>query len=69
MLAEWFTTLDWVLQEVYNSQLEFEDQKNKYPGCEEFEYLHTAAHGAWKKVEDYYKKVDDNAAYYAAQAF
>ena len=65
MLAEWFTTLDWVLQEVYDSQLEFEDQKNKYPRHEEFEYLYTAVHEAWKKAEDYYKKADNSTAYYA----
>jgi hypothetical protein len=65
-LSEWFYTLDYVLDSVNSSKDEFEALGAENPESEEYVFLRAASGAAWLKTEEYYKKVDESAAYYAA---
>jgi hAT family protein len=65
-LSNWFYTLDYVLESTGKSENEFQALAEESPGSEEYIFLQTAAGAARLKTQDYYKKADDSAAYYAA---
>ena len=65
-LSEWFYTLDYVLDSIDRSKNEFETLAGENPKSEEYVFLQAASAAAWLKTEDYYKKADESAAYYAA---
>lgn len=65
-LSEWFYTLDYVLDSIDGSKNEFEALAGENPESEEYAFLQAAAAAAWLKTEEYYGKVDESAAYYAA---
>jgi hAT family C-terminal dimerisation region len=65
-LSEWFYTLDYVLDSIDRSKNEFEELARDNPESEDYAFLQAASAAAWLKTEDYYKKVDESAAYYAA---
>lgn len=65
-LSDWFFTLDYVLKSTGESENDFQELANENPGSEEYVFLQTGAGAARLKVEDYYRKADDSAAYYAA---
>src|SRR5271154_1051598 len=61
-----FYTLDYVLDCIDGSKNEFETLAGENPGSDEYVFLQAASAAAWLKTEDYYKKADESAAYYAA---
>src|SRR5271154_5701763 len=61
-----FYTLDYVLDCIDGSKNEFEALAGENPESEEYAFLQAAAGAAWLKTEEYYGKVDESAAYYAA---
>lgn len=65
-LSEWFYSLDYVLDCADRSKNEFKMLADENPGSEEYKVLQAASAAAWLKIEDYYKKADESAAYYAA---
>ena len=65
-LSDWFYTLDYVLESTGKSENEFQVLAEESPGSEENIFLEMAAGAARLKTQDYYKKADDSAAYYAA---
>jgi hypothetical protein len=67
MLYRWFTTMDWLLNSIYDAEVDFRELKAEHGDREEYTFLEAAAHSSWEKCEEYYKYMDDSAAYYAAQ--
>ena len=65
-LSDWFYKLDYVLDSIGKTKSEFETLADEIPESDEYFFLQTAAAAAWEKTADYYRKVDDSAAYYAA---
>ena len=65
-LSAWVFTLDYVLESTGKSENEFQELADENPGSEEYVFLQTGAGAARLKIENYYRKVDDSAAYYAA---
>ena len=72
-LADHFQTLDWLLNEICASRQKFEelyeDTRRRRRGsrdADDFAWLAAAAEVSWRKCEEYFRKVDDTAAYYAA---
>ena len=66
ILSRWFYTLDYLLDSIDRSKNEFEELAGENPESDEYAFLQTSAAAAWLKTEEYYRKVDDSAAYYAA---
>jgi len=66
ILSEWFCTLDYVLDSIDGSKNKFEELAGENPESEEYTFLQAGAAAAWLKTEEYYGKVDESAAYYAA---
>ena len=66
-LGHWFCTLDFIFSSTWNALCHFRDLKEENPGCPEYVWLEGAAKSAWKKCEQYYKRADESAAYYAAE--
>ena len=66
-LGQWFVTIDFLLSKTWDACCEFEELKKQNPRCQEFVWLETAAKSAWTKCEEYYKRADESAAYYAAE--
>jgi hypothetical protein len=65
-LSEWIYTLDYVLDSADGSKNEFEELAGENPESEEYTFLQAGAAAAWLKTEEYYGKIDESAAYYAA---
>ncbi|KAJ6785140.1 hypothetical protein PWT90_08160 [Aphanocladium album] len=73
-LADHFQTLDWLLHEIQVGKQKFEElhreslkkKRRESQASEEFAWLAAAAEVSWQKSEEYFKKADDTAAYYAA---
>src|SRR5579871_6601675 len=65
-LGDWFYSLDYLLDSINSSKIEFEELADKYPKSEEYTFLQASAAAAWAKTEEYYGKADTSAAYYAA---
>src|SRR5271154_5004375 len=61
-----FYTLDYVLDCIDGSKNEFETLAGENPESEEYVFLQAASAATWLKTEDYYRKADQSAAYYAA---
>lgn len=57
---------DWLLARTYDAQIDFQILDRDEGGKEEYAFLEAAAHISRQKVEQYYKPVEDSAAYYAA---
>ena len=66
ILSNWFYTLDYLFDSVGQSQNEFDELASENPESEEYTFLQAGAAAAWLKTEEYYKKADESAAYYAA---
>ena len=66
-LSRWFTAMNWLLNCIYDAQIDFRDLRIDHGDSEEYTYLEAAACASWEKCEEYYNKADDSAAYYAAQ--
>jgi hypothetical protein len=65
-LSGWFYSLDYLLDSIDRSKNEFEELADENPESEEYAFLQASAAAAWAKTEEYYGKVDESAAYYAA---
>jgi hAT family C-terminal dimerisation region len=65
-LSDWFFTLDYVLDSISKTKSKFEMLADEMPESDEYVFLQAAAAAACEKTEDYYGKVDESAAYYAA---
>lgn len=66
ILSGWFFALDYLLESIDESKNEFQVLACENPKSEEYAYLQASAAAAWAKAEEYYSKVDQSAAYYAA---
>ena len=51
-LSGWFTTLDYVLDSIYENKNEFEALAGKNSESEEYAFLQIAAAAAWLKTEE-----------------
>ena len=66
-LGRWFSTLDFIFAKTWDSVCEFRRLDEENPRHPEYAFLAAAANSAWLKCEQYYKRADDSAAYYAAE--
>jgi hypothetical protein len=66
-LGRWFVTLDFIFSKSWDALCEIRDLKRQNPRCPEYSWLETTANSAWLKCEEYYKRADESAAYYAAE--
>src|SRR5579871_2579237 len=53
-LGDWFYSLDYLLDSINSSKIEFEEHADKYPKSEEYTFLQASAAAAWAKTEEYY---------------
>ncbi|KAL6405977.1 HAT domain-containing protein [Ilyonectria robusta] len=78
-LADHFQTLDWLLNEIQQAKIKFEElhkaavRRNTGRGAvaaeaDDFAFLAASAEASWRKAEEYFKKADETPAYYAAIA-
>ncbi|GKU09514.1 unnamed protein product, partial [Fusarium langsethiae] len=78
-LADHFQTLDWLLNEIQQAKIKFEElhkeavRRNTSRGtvaaeADDFAFLAASAEASWRKAEEYFKKADETPAYYAAIA-
>lgn len=58
-LSDWFTTLHWLLNEVYAWKVDALEEQGD-------EHLAACLGASWNKIEKYYKLVDNAHVYYAA---
>ena len=66
-LCRWFTTMDWLLGCLFDAKEDFKELRELHGSSEEYAYLEASAFSLWEKCEQYYKYVDDSAAYYTVQ--
>ena len=71
ILADYFQTLDWLLNEICITKQKFEKlyqeslQRKRYTkDSEDFVWLTATVEVFWQKAEEYFDKADDTAAYY-----
>jgi hypothetical protein len=67
IFGKWFSTLDFIFSRTWDAECEFGNLKEANPDRNEYIWLEAAAHCAWLKGEQYYKRTDESAAYYAAE--
>ena len=76
-LADHFQSLDWLIDEIQIARQKFEqlakdavrkrgNRQDKLNEADDYSWLAAAAEVAWEKCEQYYNKVDESPAYYAA---
>lgn len=61
--SEWFQTLSWLLHELDNWRLQFEEDS---VGDKTFALLSKCCEASWQKAEKYYRLADDTPIVYAA---
>jgi hypothetical protein len=78
-LADHFQTLDWLLNEIQQAKIKFEELHKEAvrrntnrvtvdAEADDFAFLAASAEASWRKAEEYFKKADETPAYYAAIA-
>ncbi|KJZ68940.1 hypothetical protein HIM_08228 [Hirsutella minnesotensis 3608] len=79
-LADHFQTLDWLLNEIQQAKIKFEElhraavRRKTGRGAataaaaesDDFAFLAASAEASWRKAEQYFNKVDETPAYYTA---
>ncbi|KAM4060494.1 kinase [Hirsutella rhossiliensis] len=76
-LADHFQTLDWLLNEIQQAKIKFEElhraavRRKTSRGAaaaeaDNFAFLAASAEASWRKAEQYFNKVDETPAYYTA---
>jgi hAT family protein len=66
-IGRWFSTMDYLLSKTWDAVCEFRRLETENPHQPEYTFLAAAANNAWLKCEQYYKRADETAAYYAAE--
>jgi hypothetical protein len=76
-LADHFQTLDWLLDEIQQAKIKFEElhkeavrkkhgRRALATEADDFAFLAAAAEVSWSKAEEYFKKANNTPAYYTA---
>ena len=59
--------MDWLLRCLFNIKEDFKELQKLYNSSKEYAYLKASAFSLQEKCKQYYKYIDDSAAYYTAQ--
>ena len=51
MLYRWFTTIDWLLGCLFNTQEDFKELREEHGDSKEYAYLEALAYALWEKYE------------------